>query len=379
MLDVSHLKKLNEEIKSCMENNREILDELRREIKPLAGCCRRIQSRSTTSISLVATDGGNNSVEFDPYLIHIIRVVDSSNNQYHMEVLTPTTPPAVLTRRHIDEDGTPKTPLGDMMISLGVKSLEELSPMIPRENQKKPVSVSWIQVYRELVEWSILLKIIDKDFATDTVILFDGFLRSKIFRKELFAKYLDLLNEKIEVKRRNNRRLYIAGIAKHSKVLSRYRAAMILENVLTNSWPEYVEVPRELEEKSYKWAEYARGNDRVVEGSEANKFVGGKLFFVKFGNSKYDPIWPIDIFLPQVNDAQLIFGSLLNDAISGFPIPFYPMSLQKAHENAALVDFDYQIIQDSVIEGIMLSLKEEGVKLESLMLQEKDPSRFRYG
>jgi len=36
---------------------------------------------------------------------------------------------------------------------------------------------------------------------------------------------------------------------------------------------------------------------------------------------------------------------MLNDARDGFPVPFYPQSLQRAHENAALVDFDMEILE----------------------------------
>ncbi len=67
--------------------------------------------------------------------------------------------------------------------------------------------------------------------------------------------------------------------------------------------------------------------------------LAGRCFFVKFGKSPRDPIWPVDIFLPQVGDAPAILGSMLADAEAGFPIPMYPRCLQKAHENAALVDF----------------------------------------
>ena len=42
------------------------------------------------------------------------------------------------------------------------------------------------------------------------------------------------------------------------------------------------------------------------------------MFFVKFGGGARDPIWPIDIFLSQVGDAQAIMGYLLADASNGF-------------------------------------------------------------
>ena len=80
---------------------------------------------------------------------------------------------------------------------------------------------------------------------------------------------------------------------------------------------------------------------------------------MKFGNRPRDPIWPVDIFLPQLNEAQTVLGCLLADATDGFPIPFYPQCLQRAHENAALVDFDFDILQDEIFDGIRLILKDK--------------------
>ena len=168
------------------------------------------------------------------------------------------------------------------------------------------------------------------------------------------------------------------GFAKHSKVLTRYRLAMALERVLATNYPSYFEIGRELEENSYVWPEYARGEDRASEGKEVNKFVGGKMFFVKFGNRARDPIWPVDIFLPQRNDAQIVLGHLLSDAMNGFPVPFYPLCLQRAHENAALVDFDFDILQDSILKAIRDMLGDDAPTLDSERIRDIDPASNRY-
>ncbi len=378
MIDIDSLRELSKQVFECMETDTKVLEELRSEIRPLRNQCHTIKERNTTSISLVGTDGGNNSVQFDPFLVHVVRVVDSSNNEYCIEVLTPTTPISKLHNRHFDSGGKALSPLGEMMNSLGVASLSDLSPMIPKDNRTGPVSPSWVQVYRELTEWAVLLKIAKKDYGTDTVILFDGLLRSKVFSHGLFRKLLGLLNDTIIAHKSRKRNIYIAGIAKHSKVLDKYRLVMSLENILSSSYPEYVEIPRSLEEKAYVWAEYARGVDDASSGTESFDFTGGKMFFVKFGKRPFDSIWPLDIFYPQIKDAQAIIGSLYNDAVAGFPVAFYPLSLQKAHENAALVDFDFAMLQDNIFDGIRASLGEEKEKLDSFIIQEHDPSRFRY-
>ena len=69
-----------------------------------------------------------------------------------------------------------------MMEYLEVDRLDQLSHMIRESEDRRPTSNSWVQVYRELVEWAILFSIIRvKDFGTDTLIVFDGLLRSKVF------------------------------------------------------------------------------------------------------------------------------------------------------------------------------------------------------
>ena len=178
---------------------------------------------------------------------------------------------------------------------------------------------------------------------------------------------------------KSRRRVYLAGVSKHSKVLSRYRLAMALEGVLQTDYPAYVEVPRDVEEKAYVWSEFARGDDRVDGDGEINKFVGGKMFLVKFGAHRRDPVWPIDIFVPQIDESQIILGSMLADAINGFPVPHYPLCLQKAHENAALVDFDFDILQDFIYEGVRRSLGGHAGTLDVFQLQDADPAQRRYG
>jgi len=379
MIDPASQKLLKQEIADCIDVDKQVLDALREEIRPLKNSTRRIQPRSTTSISLVGTDGGNNQLQFDPFLVQLIRVVDSSNNEYCLEAVSPTTPIDKLDARQFEQGGAPRTALGEMMAFLGVKRLPELSHMIRPSDKGKPVSPSWVQVYRELVEWAILFAILKKDFGTDTLIVCDGLLRSKVFAKDLFQRLLQGMQKRIDEQwRKSRRRVYLAGVAKHSKVLSRYRLAMALEGVLQTDYPSYVEVPRELEEKVYVWSEFARGDDRVSEGGEINKFVGGKMFLVKFGSHRHDPVWPADIFLPQADEAQIILGSMLADAINGFPVPYYPLCLQKAHENATLVDFDFDILQDSIYEGVRSRLGVEAETLDAFRLQDADPAQRRY-
>jgi hypothetical protein len=368
---------VKKDIKERIETDKKILDELRIEIQPLKNCTRRIQERRATSVSLVGTDGGNNYVQFDPFMLQFIRVVDSSNNSYCFDVISPTTNIYELSAKLLNDTDNP---LGILMKYLNVPDLTQLSPMIrPNAGDGYPKSPSWVRVYRELAEWATLFKLVTtKDYGTDTLLVFDGLLRSKVFAGDKFNKYLTGLNESIlQHEHRNHRKLLLVGLARHSKVLDRYRLAMALENVLTTEYPAYCVVPREIERKAYIWSEYARGND-METGGEINKFVGGKMFLVKFGSKPHDPIWPIDIFEPQEEIAQNTLGCLLTDAVNGFPVPFYPQCLQKAHENAALVDLDFDFLQDQIFNCLRDTLKKEAPILDEYHLQKTDVSDARY-
>jgi hypothetical protein len=380
MIDPASLESLRTELSERIAADQALLETLRAEIRPLKDAIRRIQPRTTTAISLVGTDGGNNRLEFDPFMAQLVRVVDSSQNEYCLEAITPTTDIHQLSKRHFMPDGHGKTPLGRMMSYLGKKYLWEISPMIPEPPQPEFPKPSWVQVYRELTEWAVLFSLVrEKDFGTDTVIVMDGFLRSKVFAGDLFLKLRQGIEEGIEKQfAKNRRRLYLAGVSKHSKVLQRYRLAMAIEAILRQEYPCYVEISRDIERKAYVWAEYARGDEADTPGGEVNKFVAGKMFFVKFGRRPHDPIWPIDILIAQIPDAQKILGFLLADAIEGFPVPFYPLCLQRAHENAALVDFDMDILQREIVDAIRKTLPDNGQILDELRLQDEDPSQRRY-
>jgi len=378
MIEPESLDVLRKGLQERIQEDSRLLDELRQEVRPLRDRVVRIQPRSTTAISLVGTDGGNNRIEFDPFMVQLVRVVDSSRNEYWLEAVTPSSDIRELSQRHMGPDGKGLTPLGRMMEYVGAKHLWDLSPMIPEPpREAKP---SWLQVYGELTEWAIVFTLVrDRHFGTDTVIMLDGFLRSKVFAGELFVAFRKGLLEGIEEQmKKNRRRLYLVGIAKHSKVLQRYRLAMALEGVLRQDYPCYVEVPRDLEAKAYVWSEYARGDEREVEGGEANKFVAGKMFFVKFGRRPHDPIWPVDLLIQQAGEAQRIIGYMLADAEEGFPVPFYPRCLQQAHENAALVDFDMDILQTQIVDAVRGVLGTHREVLDELQLIDADPSGRRY-
>jgi hypothetical protein len=382
MFDPDTLPVLRKAIKDRTEADRRLLDELCAEVRPIASTVRNIKPRSTTSVSLVASDGGNNKLVFDPFTVQLVRVVDSYGKELCFEVISPTTDTDILSAAQFNTDGSPKTALGRMMADLGVKNLTELSHMIPdgEKTRKEPhkVSPSWVLVYRDLCEWAVLYeRICYNKFATDTLIVRDGLLRSKLFRGELFTQFRKNLETAMtQIREKDRRWVFLVGIAKHSKVITRYQLAMTIEKIMPPGESRYVKIPRELEAKAYVWPEYAKGAEAEGEEGEAPKFVAGDMYFVRFGKAKGDPIWAVDIFSCQKSKDTEIFGYLLADAIDGFPVPFYPRCLQKAHEHAEIVDFDLTILQDEVFAAVR-RLVPDGNVLDEFQLN-VDSSTRRY-
>lgn len=384
MLETSTIDNMKRMIMGRAACDRVLLDEVCDEIRPLRGEVRKIQKRSVTAVSLVASDGGNNKLAFDPFYVQLVRVTDSYGKELCLDVVSPTTNSDDLSRQQFNDDGSPRTALGKMMKDLGVRLLHDLSPMIPdgEKMRKYPneIKPGWVLVYRDLCEWAVLYeRIVYDSFASNTLIVRDGQLRSKLFSRDLFIKWRRNVEDAInKIYQRDRRKVFLVGLAKHSKVIDRYRLAMAIENIFPPGEPWFVRVPRSLEKKAYLWDEYARGVETEGEEIEAPKFVAGDMHLVRFGRRAGDPIWAVDTFSNQSHDAQEIFGYLLNDAIDGFPIPFYPLCLQKAHEHAQIVDFDLVIFQDQIYSAIrdMLPIGKRSV-VDSMRFQ-SDMSARRY-
>ncbi|KAF5062962.1 hypothetical protein DSECCO2_299610 [anaerobic digester metagenome] len=384
MFDPDVLPVLRQVVNGRAQADKKLLDTLRREVRTFGAEVRKIQPRSTTAVSLVASDGGNNKLAFDPFYVQLVRVTDSYGKELCFDAVSPSTDTDELSQAQFNSDRTPKTALGKMMHDLGVETLNELSPMMPkgstiRETPDK-VKPGWVLVYRDLCEWAVLYeRIVFDSFATDTLIVRDGLLRSKIFAKDLFIKWRENVETAIEgIYRRDRRRVFLVGIAKHSKVIDRYRLAMAIEGIFPAGEPRYVRIPRHIEAKAYVWPEYARGVESEDQEGEAPKFVAGDMHLVRFGKRSGDPIWAVDIFSQQNEKASEIFGYLLNDAINGFPVPFYPLCLQKAHEYAQIVNFDLQIFQDEIFAAVRNLLPEEKREIIDSWRFNSDMSARRY-
>ena len=60
-----------------------------------------------------------------------------------------------------------------------------------------------------------------------------------------------------------------------------------------------------------------------------------------------------------MGQADKVLGQLTVDAQQGFPIPDYPMCIQRAHDFAKLTGLEIEIMQDLLLNGMCAGLAAE--------------------
>lgn len=374
MFDPDRLPELKSLVREATRSDSGLLDEVMRDVALLRHSVTTIQPRNINSISLVASDGGNNTLEFNPFSLHVIRVVDTFGDELFLDVISPSTDTVALGRRHLDD---PWSPLGRLMHDLGVSTLGQLSTMIPA----RPRSRTWPLVYRDLCEWAVLYDLICYErWGSDTLIIRDGLLRSTIFAQDQFVRVYGLMKAAIErTSGERKRSVFLVGLAKQSRVIERYRLAMAVEDVFPAGQPCYAQVPLELQVKVYDRPEYARSPEDDLADREKPKTNMGAMYLVRFGSQSYDPVWTMDLLDFQAERAQQIFGSLLADAELGFPVPCYPHCLQEADRYAQVVDLDLAILQNALEEAVREQIRADRRHVfDAQRLSPADPAAVRY-
>jgi hypothetical protein len=373
VFDPDRLPELQRLVREATRGDASLLEEVLNQVASLKPVM-AIQPRNTNSVSLVASDGGNNRLEFNPFSLMVVRVVDTYGVEQFLDVISPHTDTEALGRRHLDQ----RTPLGTMMHELGAASLAELSPMISA--QKK--SSGWPLVYRELCEWAVLYDLVcHSAWGSDTLVIRDGLLRTKVFAKDLFAELYRKLRAAIERSRKERRRdIFLVGIAKHSRVIERYRLAMAIAGTLPAGQPCYVAVPVELQHQVYdRRPEYIQSPGDNTGGTDRPAFNLGAMHLVRFGRLAADPVWTVDLLQFQAPEAPLILGCLVSDAEQGFPVACYPQSLQRADRHAQVVDLDLAYLQRALERAVREQVPAARRPVfDAQLLQSADPAAVRY-
>jgi len=330
---------------------REYARRIKNDVKP-------IRPYSVNAVSFVSSDGGDNRLYFNPAVIELVRVVDSRGNQCALDAI-----PGNSRAKDFNERANSKSPL---LVEPLKKLCEDLKmnvldlSYLLKGIEEPGKSTGAVRVYRDIVEWAVLYNLMKyREWGSDTIIVREGMLRTKSFKLTVFPKIDQLIREAHEIHKKKNISVSMVGVAKQSAVLSRLSIALELEGALNKPYPCYVRVPDDIEADCYNfdrtWLDTLETSEPDENGTYRYQAIG-KMFLVKFGDRPFDPVWPVDIAEWQLSDAEKIIGQLTKDAQPGFPIPDFPMCVQKAHDFAKVNGLEVNILQDILFEGITQKL-----------------------
>ena len=301
-----------------------------------------LESRQCHSVAPVAMDGGENQISFDPVHIEILRVVDSNDNDHLLEII-----PLSAGIDYIERRFNEVPILKDLLERLGV-NYGKLSYFLPAAGggtpeQRERDLRSFLQVYRDIAEWAVLLNLAWGNTTGKTLLIRDGLLRTPHFRgsgdieKSAFGRLRESFRQSYEEKG-----TFLVGVAKQSKVLNYLSLALTLEGTLKKSYPCFIEIPEEIEEEASTSAK-----DWMASGG---RLSFGKLHLVKLNPDPGGYIYPVEIPEWLMSRRKEVLECLLGCSDRSFPIPGYPYPLVKAHENAVLHDLEMSVITDIVVD-----------------------------
>ena len=359
---------LRQKIRSAYQVDDPVLAKFRQYARRLRDGIKPLRSYSVNAISFVSADGGDNRLTFNPAVIELVRVVDSRGNQCALDAIPSSATLEDLEKRTASGNENFVEPLQRLCNEIG-KSLKELSYLLKGLDEQGKTTGA-IRCYRDIVEWAVLNDLINNptlQWGGDTILVRDGLLRTKSFRRDVFPLIDQRLKEGVAKHAKRNVNLSIVGVAKQSAVLSRLAVALELEKTFHKPFPCFVQVDEDIEADCYNydltWLKTYETTEPNDEGQKLYQSIG-RMFLVKFGDRPFDPVWPVDVAEWQLKNVDKILGQLTVDAQQGFPIPDYPMSIQRAHDFAKLTGLEVEILQDLMAQAICEKLTpEEGERL----------------
>ncbi len=359
-----NFEKIKKRIDDAYQNEDAILQKFRSYARRMKNDVKPIRRYAVNAVSFVSSDGGDNRLLFNPAVIELVRVVDSLGNQCALDAIAGNSKADDFNERANDKSPLVVSPLKRLCDDLKMSVLDLSYLLKGIEEQGKSTGAA--RVYRDIVEWAVLYNLMKyKEWGSDTIIVREGMLRTKSFKLSVFPKIDKLIREAYQAHKKKNVTVSMVGVAKQSAVLSRLAVALELEAVMHKNYPCYVKVPDDIEADCYNFDRTWLDTLETYETKESIKEEDhryqamGKLFLVKFGDRPYDPVWPVDIAEWQLGEADKIIGQLTQDAQPGFPIPDFPMCVQKAHDYAKVNGLEVEILQDILFERITKNLTPE--------------------
>jgi len=379
----NNFEEIKNRVFNAYKSEEPILKKYREYAKRLKNDVKSIKEYSVNAVSFVSSDGGDNRLYFNPAIIELVRVVDSRGNQCALDAIASNSQADELNVRIQAGNNSPLLvkPLKRLCNDLNT-DVVGLSYLLSGLGQQGK-STGAIRIYRDIVEWAVLYDLMKyREWGSDTIIIREGMLRTKSFKREVFPKIDKLIREAYNTHKREKISVSMVGVAKQSAVLSRLSVALELEETLHKPYPCYVKVHEDIEGECYNfdrtWLDTLDNSEPDEDGKYLYQSMG-KLFLVKFGNRPFDPVWPVDIAEWQVSEADKILGQLMHDAQYGFPIPDFPMCIQKAHDYAKINGIEVDVLQDILLEGITQGLSQsEEEKVLRMKYLGKNLTNLRY-
>lgn len=355
------LAKLQEKILSAYKVDDPIFLEFRQFARDL-GSPKKLQRHSVNSVSFVSTDGGDNRLAFNPAAIELVRVVDSNGYEYVLDAIASSSELSELDKRlGLMDPSLLVKPLADLCQDLNIEKIGDLSFLLGGLG-KPGKSTGAMRCYRDIVEWAVLYDLVKKTWGSDTIIVRDGLLRTKSFKDKVFPEIDKKIRSATQQSLDQKVNISLVGVAKQNAVLSKLALALELEATFHRPFACYVEVPEHVEAECYNfdrtWLNTLETTEEGEDGKKRYQSMG-QLFLVKFGEHEFAPVWPVDVAKWQTDRASEILGQLMADAQEGFPIPNYPMCIQKAHSHAQLSGFEMDVLQDLMIDTAGTNLSEQ--------------------
>ncbi|MEZ5199290.1 MAG: hypothetical protein R2764_23780 [Bacteroidales bacterium] len=357
----NNFEEIKKRVFEAYKNEEPVIQEFREFAKRLKNDVKQIRPYSVNAVSFVSSDGGDNRLYFNPATVELVRVVDSLGNQCALDAIASNSKADELNNRAESASPLLVEPLQKLCkdLNTNVVGLSYLLGGLGEQGK----STGAIRIYRDIVEWAVLYDLMKyRVWGSDTIIVREGMLRTKSFKRKLFPKLDLLIRGAYQEHKKRNITVSMVGVAKQSAVLSRLSVALELEETMHKHYPCYVKVPKDIEEKCYNFDRTWLDTLETSEPDENGKYLYqsmGSLFLVKFGNRPFDPVWPVDIAEWQLTDVDKIIGQLTQDAQPGFPIPDFPMCVQKAHDFAKVNGLEVDILQDILFDGITQKLTPE--------------------
>jgi hypothetical protein len=344
-----------------------VLQKFRGYARRLKDSVKPLRTYSVNAVSFVSMDGGDNRLVFNPAVVELVRVVDSRGREWAMDAVARTAKLSELEKRIQPGSAETVDPLQRLCADLKL-TLSQLSYLLKGMDEPSK-STGAMRTYRDIVEWAVLYDLVANpkiQWGSDTIIVRDALLRTKSFRRDVFPQIDRRIRDAVERHAKDSHvRIAIVGVAKQSAVLSRLAVALELEATFAKPYPCFVQVPRDVEEDCYNfdrtWLDTYETTEDRDDGDRLYQSMG-QMFLAKFGDMPMDPVWPVDIAVWQVSEAEKILGQLALDAQQGFPIPDYPMCIQRAHDFAKLTGIEVEVLQDILLGGVTQKLTPDEVE-----------------